>query len=98
MLVLVFSGLLMFMPVHVRERGDRLKPAIPGRIFLALLRLLTSFDPVLELPWMFVSTITKPTAALPSTGEFALVVSMLIAAIDNRLRFVLNRKGNATVT
>ena len=32
--VLVFSGVFMFMPVHVRKRGDPLKPATATQFFL----------------------------------------------------------------
>jgi hypothetical protein len=32
--VLVFSGVFMFVPVHVRKRGDRPKPAIAAQFFL----------------------------------------------------------------
>jgi hypothetical protein len=28
-----FSGVLLFMPVHVRKRGDRLKPATTAQFF-----------------------------------------------------------------
>jgi hypothetical protein len=33
--VFVFSGAFMFVPVHERMRGDRLKPAMAAQFFLA---------------------------------------------------------------
>jgi hypothetical protein len=40
--VLVFSGVFMFLPVHVRKRGDRLKPATAAQPFFYRFRRVVS--------------------------------------------------------
>jgi hypothetical protein len=46
-----FSGVLIVVPVRVRKRKPRLKPATTAQFFLSLLAGRKILSPLLELPW-----------------------------------------------
>ena len=87
----------MFMPVHVRKRGDHLKPATVAHFCLVLLAARDA-RLVFQLSRMSAFRKTKQISGLGFIGDIDCLVSVSMTTIDNRLRAALNRKSNATVT
>jgi hypothetical protein len=92
-----FPACLLFVPVHVRKRGDRFKSATFPHFFDSASAAKVPRT-VLDLLCVLPSRKTTPTAALNLTGDFELALSMFMATIDTLFSPALHRKGNATVT
>jgi|SRR6516225_9910380 hypothetical protein len=87
----------MFVPVHVRERRVRFKPATVVPFFLASGSAAKIPRSVLESPCVLLSRQNKPPVAV-NLAETELAVSMFMSTTDNRLGPAFPSKGNATVT
>jgi hypothetical protein len=62
--VLFFSGVFMSMPVHVRKRGDRLKPATAAQLFYRSQRHCKNCSIALGFASVLLLSESTPTAVL----------------------------------
>jgi hypothetical protein len=88
---------LLFVPVHVRKRGDRFKSATFPH-FLDSGGAAKGSRSLLDLFCVLPSRKTTPTAALNLMGDIELALSMFMVTIDTLFSPALHHKGNATVT